>query len=67
MDMIFKGQECRLKLLQWSKDTNPSRLIEQMQKRIMEIRKGVLTGEARSELLKLKVELEKLYQDQARY
>lgn len=66
-DMVFKWEECQLKLVQWSKNSNPSKLIEQTQKEIMEIRKGDLMEGARNELIRLTGELDKLYQDQAMY
>lgn len=61
MGMIYKGEECRLKLIQWSKHSSPIKTIEEIEKRIMNIKKGQLTATTRSELHKLTGELEKLY------
>lgn len=65
--MVFKGEECKMMLMQWSREAKPTKLIEKTQLRIMELKKGVQTEEVRNELTKLMVELEKLYQDQDMY
>lgn len=62
---FLRGEQCRLKLVQWSKDLNPSKLIEKAHKRKMELRKGVQNRTNRDELAQLTGELEKLYHDQA--
>lgn len=66
-DMLVKGEECRAKLMQWSRDINPNKLIDRLQQRIMELRHGAQTEERRNEISQLTIDLEKLLQDQADY
>lgn len=49
MAMLVKGAECRLKLMHWSRDTNPDKLIEQTKKQLMALRKGFQSDESRVE------------------
>lgn len=67
VQMIFKGEECSARLVQWCKATNPARQIEKVRKKLMEIRGGVQSETARSEILKLTAELETLLRDQEMY
>lgn len=30
LEMLFKGEHCLIKLFQWSKDLNPSKIIEKV-------------------------------------
>lgn len=48
--MLFNGEMCRTKLVQWSKNMQPDRLIENTKKQIMKLRRGLQTEEVRVEL-----------------
>lgn len=67
LDLMLKGEQCSLELIQWSKDVNPNKEIALTQKRVMELKKFNQTAELRAEIGKLTVKLETLYQDQAMY
>lgn len=67
MDMLYNGEACRIKLVQWNKQDNPSKSIHKLQERIMMLRKGAQTRSKREELARQTVKLEKLYLDQAMY
>lgn len=65
--MFYKGEECRARLLQWSRDSNLNKLIERAQKRFMELRKGTQTEAAREEMNQISKDLGQLYKDQEQY
>lgn len=67
MRMIYNGAECRARLIQWSKDTNPNKLIEHTKKRIMELKGRTQLKEVKEEIANLTETLEKLYRDQESY
>lgn len=67
MRMIYNGAECRARLIQWSKDTNPNKLIEHKKKRIMELKGRTQLKEVKEEIANLTGTLEKLYRDQESY
>lgn len=58
---------CKARLLRWSKNRNPEFDIQRIRKRLVEIRRGRLTMEARTEYDRLERELEILYHDQDMY
>lgn len=63
LEMIYKGEQCQMELVQWSKNTNPNKCIEQTKAKLMEFKKGMQTDLVKAEIAKLLGELEKLYQD----
>lgn len=66
-DTVFKGESCRAKLMQWSQDINPNKLIDRTQERIMELKRSIQTEDVRTELTKLVNDLEILFRDQSEY
>lgn len=65
--MLYKGEECRARLIQWSRDINPNVLVDRLQKRILELKHSTQTEEIRLELAQALIDLERLFQDQADY
>lgn len=65
--ILFNGELCRAKLMQWSRDINPNKLIDRTHKRLIELQRGPLTEEVKTEIAGLTRQLEKLYIDQSEY
>lgn len=65
--MMYKGEECRARLMQWSRDIKPDKLIDRLQKRIMELKRSIQTEAIRMELDQATIDLEKLFRDQGDY
>lgn len=65
--VIYNGEECKARVLQWSKAHNPDRPIRKIRDRMAVIKNGYLTRELKEEYDKLAMELESLYHDQATY
>lgn len=65
--LLFNGEVCQARLLQWSRESNPQRHIDQTNKRLMELRRGPRTKAVQAEIVHLMSELETLYQDQTVY
>lgn len=42
---------CQAKLMQWSKNINPQKIIYEVQAQIMELRSGIQTREAKEKIL----------------
>lgn len=59
--MVVNGEECRAQLVQWSSDLKPDKLIDRLQRRIMELRSGYQSVEVRQELVQLTKDLKKLF------
>lgn len=66
-DMVMNGEECRARLAQWSHDLKPDKLIDRLQRRIMELRNGMQTEDVRAEIGALSRELENLFYDLSTY
>lgn len=66
-DMVYKGEECRARLVQWSRDLNPNKVIDRLQRRIMELRHSVQTEEVRNEITQALIDLEGFLQEQSEY
>lgn len=66
-DMVVNGEECRARLVQWSRDLKPDKLIDRLQRRIMELRDGVQSEAVRVEIAHLTSELESLFHELSVY
>lgn len=63
LGVIYNGEECKARLLQWSKSHNPDKEIRKIRERMGDIRRGTLNVEKKDEYDRLALELETLYQD----